>query len=83
MNKLRVEIIDKKMIVEFNVVKERDTFKENVYISRIICTNPKCDYQYFRPFSCKVFYFCPSCTKKKGPLFGEYLSNELLLRVNP
>lgn len=50
-------------------------------LARIVCTNPKCDYEYFRPFSCKAFYSCPSCTKKKSLLFGEYLSNELLLRL--
>jgi hypothetical protein len=51
------------------------------WLDRIVCTNPDCDYEYFRPFSCKAFYFCPSCTKKNSLLFGEYLSNELLLRL--
>jgi hypothetical protein len=50
-------------------------------LARITCTNPNCDYEYFRPFSCKSFYFCPSCTKKKSLLFGEYLRNELLLKL--
>lgn len=29
-------------------------------VARIQCTNPDCKYEYFRPFSCKGFYFCPS-----------------------
>jgi hypothetical protein len=31
-------------------------------IARIQCTNPDCKHEYFRPFSCKSFYFCPSCS---------------------
>jgi len=49
--------------------------------ARIACTNPNCDYEYFRPFSCKSFGFCPSCTQKKSLLFGEYLKDELLLHL--
>ena len=62
-----------------NKFLECGDYKEG--LARITCTNPNCDYQYFRPFSCKTFYFCPSCTKKKSLLFGEYLRNELLLRL--
>ena len=40
-------------------------------LARIVCTNPDCDYEYFRPFSCKSFGFCPSCTQKRSLLFGE------------
>ena len=29
-------------------------------IARIKCTNADCKSEYFRPFSCKVFYLCPS-----------------------
>ena len=32
-------------------------------IARIQCTNPDCRFEYFRPFSCKSFYFCPSCSR--------------------
>jgi len=50
-------------------------------LARIACTNPNCDYEYFRPFSCKAFCFCPSCTQKRSLLFGEYLKDELLLKL--
>ena len=50
-------------------------------LARIVCTNPNCDYEYFRPFSCKSFGFCPSCTQKRSLLFGEYLKDELLLKL--
>ena len=32
-----------------------------------------------RPFSCKVFYLCPSCSQKRTLLFGEYMNERLLL----
>jgi hypothetical protein len=31
-------------------------------IARIQCTNPEWKADYFRPFSCKVFHPCPSCS---------------------
>ena len=34
---------------------------------------------YFRPFSCKGFYLCPSCSQKRRLLFAEHLTNEVLL----
>ena len=50
-------------------------------IARIQCTNPKCKSEYFRPFSCKVFHLCPSCSQKRTLLFGEYMNEQLLLRL--
>ena len=50
-------------------------------IARIRCTNPECGYDYFRPFSCKGFYLCPSCSQKRTLLFAEHLNEEVLLRL--
>ena len=50
-------------------------------IARIKCTNPECKNEYFRPFSCKVFHLCPSCSQKRTLLFGEYMNERLLLRL--
>lgn len=48
-------------------------------LARIRCTNPNCGHDYFRPFSCKGFYLCPSCSQKRTLLFAEHLTNEVLL----
>lgn len=59
------------------------------------CTNPECGlvgafgtcspmhpgHDYFRPFSCKGFYLCPSCSRKRTILFAEHLTNEVLLNL--
>ncbi|MEE8441552.1 MAG: transposase zinc-binding domain-containing protein [Spirochaetia bacterium] len=50
-------------------------------VSRIRCTNPACGQDYFRPFSCKGFYLCPSCSQKRTLLFAEHLANEVLLEL--
>ena len=50
-------------------------------IARIQCSNPECKADYFRPFSCKVFHLCPSCSQKRTLLFGEYMNERLLLRL--
>jgi len=50
-------------------------------VARIRCTNPDCRTEYFRPFSCKVFHLCPSCSQKRTLLFGEYMNEQLLLRL--
>ncbi len=50
-------------------------------VARIQCTNPDCKYEYFRPFSCKGFYFCPSCSQKRTLLFSEYMKDRLLLAL--
>ena len=50
-------------------------------IARIKYTNPDCKSEYFRPFSCKVFHLCPSCSQKRTLLFGEYMNERLLLRL--
>ena len=50
-------------------------------VARIRCTNPDCRTEYFRPFSCKVFHLCPSCSQKRTLLFGEYMNERLLLRL--
>jgi len=50
-------------------------------VARIRCTNPECGHDYFRPFSCKGFYLCPSCSRKRTILFAEHLTNEVLLNL--
>ncbi len=50
-------------------------------VARIQCTNPDCKYEYFRPSSCKGFYFCPSCSQKRTLLFSEYMKDHLLLSL--
>ena len=50
-------------------------------IARIQCSNPECRLEYFRPFSCKGFYLCPSCSQKRTLLFAEYLDEQLLLEL--
>jgi hypothetical protein len=50
-------------------------------VARIRCTNPDCGHDYFRPFSCKRFYLCQSCSRKRTILFAEHLTNEVLLRL--
>ena len=50
-------------------------------IARVRCTNPECGYDYFRPFSYKGFYLCPSCSQKRTLLFAEHLSNDVLLNL--
>ena len=50
-------------------------------IARIKCTNHNCDHEYFRPFSCKTWYLCPSCHQKKILLFSEHMANDVLLRL--
>ena len=50
-------------------------------IVRIRCTNPECGSDYFRPFSCKGFYLCPSCCQKRTLLFAEHLTNAVLLNL--
>jgi hypothetical protein len=50
-------------------------------VARIKCTNPQSKSEYFRPFSCKVFHLCPSCSQKRTLLFGEYMNERLLLRL--
>jgi hypothetical protein len=48
-------------------------------VARIRCSNPACGHGNFRPFSCKGFYLCPSCSQKRTLLFSEHLTNEVLL----
>ena len=50
-------------------------------IARIKCTNPDCDHEYFRPFSCKSWYLCPSCHQKRLLLLAEHLSENVLLNL--
>jgi len=50
-------------------------------VARIQCTNPNCKSEYFRPFSCKTFYICPSCSQKRTLLFAEYMNERLMLRL--
>jgi hypothetical protein len=47
-------------------------------LARIRCSNPGCRHEYFRPFSCKSFFLCPSCSQKRTLLFAEYLDEQLL-----
>jgi hypothetical protein len=48
-------------------------------VARIRCTNPACGHDYFRPFSCKGFYLCPSWSQKRTLLFAEHLTIEVLM----
>ncbi len=50
-------------------------------VARIRCVNPECRHKYFRPFSCKGFFLCPSCRQKRTLLFAEYLDEQLLLAL--
>jgi hypothetical protein len=50
-------------------------------LARIRCSNPECRYEYFRPFSCRGFHLCPSCSQKRSLLFSEYLDEHLLLAL--
>ena len=50
-------------------------------VARIRCTNPECGHDYFRPFSCKGFYLCTSCSRKRTILFAQHLTKEVLLRL--
>jgi hypothetical protein len=50
-------------------------------VARIRCSNPECRHEYFRPFSCKGFFLCPSCSQKRTLLFAEYLDEQLLLAL--
>jgi hypothetical protein len=50
-------------------------------VARIRCSNPECRHEYFRPFSCKSFFLCPSCSQKRTLLFAEYLDERLLLAL--
>jgi len=50
-------------------------------VARFRCTNPDCRHEYFRPFSCKGFFLCPSCSQKRTLLFAEYLDERLLLAL--
>ena len=50
-------------------------------IARIKCTNPECGYEFFRPFSCKSWYLCPSCDPQDVGSAGEdRMSKSLLIR---
>jgi hypothetical protein len=50
-------------------------------VARLKCSNPSCGCEIFRPFSCKTFYLCPSCSQKRTLLFAEFLVENLLLRL--
>jgi rRNA maturation protein Nop10 len=50
-------------------------------IARIRCQNKECGYDYFRPFSCKGFYLCPSCSQKRTLLLSEHFTEELFLEL--
>ena len=50
-------------------------------IARIKCTSLRCDHEFFRPFSCKTWYLCPSCHQKRILLFSEHMANDVLLRL--
>ena len=50
-------------------------------IARIQCTDESCSHELFRPFSCKSFYFCPSCHQKRLLIFAEQLCEDVLLKL--
>jgi len=41
----------------------------------------ECRHECFRPFSCKGFNLCPSCSQKRTLLFAEYLDEQLLFTL--
>jgi hypothetical protein len=57
------------------------TLLTNGVTNEILDLNPECGYEYFRPFSCKIWYLCPSCNQKRLQLFAEHLSENLLLKL--
>ncbi|MBN1523233.1 MAG: transposase zinc-binding domain-containing protein, partial [Spirochaetales bacterium] len=48
-------------------------------VARIMCGD--CGYDFFRPFSCKSFFLCPSCGQKRTLLLGEY--DKISPKVDP
>ncbi len=50
-------------------------------VARIRCSNPECRHEYFRPFSCKSFFLCPSYSQKRTLLFAEYLDEQPLFTL--
>jgi hypothetical protein len=50
-------------------------------IARIKCPNSKCKHEYFRSFSCKQWYLCPSCHQMRLLLLSEHLSQKVLFRL--
>jgi hypothetical protein len=50
-------------------------------VPRIRCSSPECRYEFCRPFSCRGFHFCPSCSQMWSFLFAEYLDEHLLLAL--
>jgi len=50
-------------------------------VARIRCSNSDCRHEYFRPFSCRGFHLCPSCSQKRSLLFAEYFDEHLLLAL--
>jgi len=46
-----------------------------------VSSNSVRGHDYFRPFSCKGFYLCPSCSRKCTVLYAENLANEVLLKL--
>lgn len=69
----------------FRIHESVEKFKEcgdyRKGIARIKCTNPECKHEYFRPFSCKQWYLCPSCHQKRVLSLSEHLCNEVLLKL--
>ncbi len=64
-----------------NEDRDGDNLVVNTRIARVKCTNPECNHDFFVPFSCKQFLFCPCCSQKRTLLFGEYLTDKVLLRL--
>lgn len=70
--------LDRIMSVADNFIDCGDYLKG---MARIRCTNSDCVHDYFRPFSCKGFYVCPSCSQKRTILMAEHLTEEVFLRL--
>ena len=41
-------------------------------VARLKCSNPSCGHEMFRPFSCKTFYLCPSCSLRSETATGRF-----------
>ncbi|MDA3851909.1 MAG: transposase zinc-binding domain-containing protein, partial [Spirochaetaceae bacterium] len=56
--------------------------KDDKFLPRMLTlVLPILQHDYFRPFSCKGFYLCPSCSQKRTVLMAEHLTEEVLLRL--
>ncbi len=51
-------------------------------VAKTRCTSPECGYDYFCSFSCKGFYLCPSCSRKRTIFLAEHLTENMLVKTS-